>query len=214
MSVKKKTLTPEAMLRDALVPEEEQPYQVPGNWAWTRLNTINSNKARNIIPNKHPEELFELYSVPSFSEEKPEVILGAEIGSNKQLVSNNDVLLCKINPRINRVWIVGQNNGYRQLASTEWIVIKPQEVMEPQFLLYCLRSRYFRNLLTSNVSGVGGSLTRSRPKEVELYPVPIPPLTEQKRIVTRVESLLDKINQAKELIAEARKPLQTAGLPF
>ncbi|MBQ7416736.1 MAG: restriction endonuclease subunit S, partial [Acidaminococcaceae bacterium] len=36
---KKETLTPEEKLRQALVPVEEQPYPVPGNWCWTYIKT-------------------------------------------------------------------------------------------------------------------------------------------------------------------------------
>lgn len=39
-AIKKKTLTPEEMLQEARVPEEEQPYEVPGNWVWVRLGQI------------------------------------------------------------------------------------------------------------------------------------------------------------------------------
>ena len=35
-----KELTPEEKLTQALVPIEEQPYQIPGNWCWTTVNTV------------------------------------------------------------------------------------------------------------------------------------------------------------------------------
>ena len=37
---KKEVLTLEERLQEALVPESEQPYQVPGNWCWTRMQNI------------------------------------------------------------------------------------------------------------------------------------------------------------------------------
>lgn len=37
---KKETLTLEERLQAALVPEGEQPYKVPGNWCWTRMENI------------------------------------------------------------------------------------------------------------------------------------------------------------------------------
>ena len=53
--------------------------------------------------------------------------------------------------------------------------------------------------MLSNVSGVGGSLMRAQPKYVQTYPVPLPPLAEQQRIVDRIERLLSKLDAAKEL---------------
>nr|WP_223813588.1 hypothetical protein [Geobacillus zalihae] len=151
---KKKQKSIEELLEEALVPEEEQPYSLPENWVWVRLKSINKDKKRNIDPRDYSEEVFELYSVPSYDLGEPEYIKGKEIGSNKQVVKENEILLCKINPRINRVWIVLNNRGkYRQLASTEWIVISENKVIYPKYLLFLLKAPYFRKLITSNVSG-------------------------------------------------------------
>lgn len=207
--MRKKQKTMEELLEEALVPEEEQPYEVPGNWVWVKLKTINKDKKRNIDPKNFKDETFELYSVPSFPEGSPEFIKGDEIGSSKQLVNKDEILLCKINPRINRVWKVLNNHGkFRQLASTEWIVISENKAIYSEYLLYLLKSPYFRKLITSNVSGVGGSLTRARPKEVETYPIAVPPIKEQKRIADKVERLLSKIDEAKRLIEEAKETFE------
>lgn len=204
---KNKGKTAEELLQEALVPVEEQPFKVPDNWVWVRLKYINNGLRRGIEPSKYHDEIFELYSVPSFANSSPEFLLGKEISSNKQLVEENDILICKINPRINRVWIVNQKNKYKQIASTEWIVVSNHRIY-PRYLMHLFRSPYFRSLLTSNVSGVGGSLTRARPNDVGKYPVAIPPFNEQKRIADKVERLLDKVNQAKQLIEEAKETFE------
>jgi type I restriction enzyme S subunit len=127
---------------------------------------------------------------------------GNKIGSSKQMVEPNDVLLCKINPRINRVWVVGEKRDYRQIASTEWIVLRGDSNTNPNYIGFVLQSSYFRDIFAGNVSGVGGSLTRARPKDAAMYPVPIAPLSEQNRIAEKLESLLGKIKQAKVLLDE------------
>ena len=124
---KKETLTPEEKLQQALVPVEEQPYPVPGNWCWMTIKEINQYKSCSIDPSKEPQKKFELYSVPSSANNYPELLNGIEIGSTKQSVQKNDVLLCKINPRINRVWIVDQYTEYQLIASSEWIIIRNQQ---------------------------------------------------------------------------------------
>ncbi len=96
------------------------------------------------------------YSVPSFESGSPEVVNGWEIKSNKQIVETGDVLISKINPKINRVWVVGKYINSRIIASTEWIIIKNQSISS-EFLAYYFKSPEFRSKLCSNVSGVGGS---------------------------------------------------------
>lgn len=192
-------LTIEEKLQNALVPKEEQPYKIPNNWCWVRLESINKYKSETLNPKNAMEKMFELYSVPSFDNKYPEILIGKDIGSNKYIVKKNDILLCKINPRINRVWQVYQHTNFGQICSSEWIVIR-NEILNKSFLRYYFTSEYFRNRLCENVSGVGGSLTRAKPKLVQLYEVPLSPINEQQRIVNRIESLFTKLDRAKELI--------------
>lgn len=192
-----KALTLEEKLEQALVPEEEQPYAIPENWCWTNIESINHYSSLSIEPMKQPDVIFELYSVPSSADDYPEIITGSEIGSAKQSVIKNDVLLCKINPRINRVWKVSQYTNNELLASSEWIIVR-NETINADYLMYCFSTQYFREFMLSNVSGVGGSLMRAQPKFVKNYPIPIAPLVEQQRIVTRIENLFAKLDEAKE----------------
>lgn len=199
---KKESLTLEEKLEAALVPEEEQPYEVPGNWCWVTIETINQYESNSVDPSKYLEGKFELYSVPSCDADYPEIVFGKDIGSTKQSVKKDDVLLCKINPRINRVWKVSKHTEYSLLASSEWIVIRNEHI-DADYLMYCLRTQYFREYMLSNVSGVGGSLMRAQPKHVKRYPIPIPPLDEQHRIVERIESLFSQLDEARDKAQEA-----------
>jgi type I restriction enzyme S subunit len=117
------------------------------------------------------------------------------------MVSKNDVLICKINPRINRVWVVSRHTENIQIASTEWIVVR-NNVINSKYLMWYFTSNIFREYILSNVSGVGGSLMRAQPKYVKEYPIPIPPLSEQQRIVDRIQSIFEKLDQAKGLLQD------------
>ena len=152
-------------------------------------------------PISEPDKIFELYSVPSMADDYPEIIAGSDIGSSKQSVCKEDVLLCKINPRINRVWKVSQFTDNELIASSEWIIIRNNHI-NANYLMYCFQSKYFREFMLSNVSGVGGSLMRAQPKYVQTYPIPLPPLSEQQRIVESIEELFAKLDEAKERLQE------------
>ena len=183
----------------AILSKEKQPFPIPKNWFWTDVDSINHYSGSSIDPMKQPDTRFELYSVPSSADDYPEIIIGSKIGSIKQSVLKNDVLLCKINPRINRVWKVSQYTDNELMASSEWIVVR-NTIINPDYLMFCFRTQYFREFMLSNVSGVGGSLMRAQPKFVKNYPVPVAPLAEQQRIVGRIESLFEKLNEAKEKV--------------
>ena len=201
MPKKKTALTIEERLQQALVPAEEQPYEVPENWVWVRLGEVNKYVSKSVNPISEPDKIFELYSVPSMADDYPEIIAGSDIGSSKQSVCKEDVLLCKINPRINRVWKVSQFTDNELIASSEWIIIRNNHI-NANYLMYCFQSKYFREFMLSNVSGVGGSLMRAQPKYVQTYPIPLPPLSEQQRIVERIKELFAKLDEAKERLQE------------
>nr|WP_228737478.1 restriction endonuclease subunit S [Xanthomonas euvesicatoria] len=172
---------------------------MPSGWSETEIGPVNTYSSETLNPAKAPKQTFELYSVPVFAKRKPEIVDGKDIGSTKQKVEPDDVLLCKINPRINRVWLVGKKNDHEQIASSEWIVIR-QPLFDPAFIRFQLQESSFRDRLCAEVSGVGGSLTRAQPKKVESYKLRIAPLAEQKRIAQKLDALLAQVDTLKARI--------------
>jgi len=170
-------------------------------WNMVKLGSINNYQSKSINPMKEPNRKFELYSVPSYEYNYPEILTGAEIGSTKQTVQEGDILLCKINPRINRVWYVMKHTKYPLIASSEWIVIRNNDIFS-DYLVWCLRSSPFRNLLETNVTGIGGSLTRVQPKQVKEYLIPLPPFETQKQIAKTLDTAAELLAMRKQQLAE------------
>ena len=145
------------------------------------IKAINEYVSKSINPMNSPDTIFEVYSVPIFDTGHPEYLRGNEIASNKAVVKKNDVLICKINPRINRVWVVADESEHINIASSEWIVVRNNSY-NPQFLAWYFRGPKFKQLMVSEVTGIGGSLTRAQPKAVAEYPVPVLSRAEQDKI--------------------------------
>ena len=167
---------------------------MPDGWVTTTLGKVRLDLSKSIDPRKSGAEMFELYSVPSFSDRRPEIVCGNTVGSSKRTVEPNSVLLCKINPRINRVWVVRDYSPHRKIASTEWLCFSELSGLFPDFLCYYLRQDSFREYLASNASGVGGSLMRVRETTFADYPLPLPPLPEQHRIVAEIEKQFTRLD--------------------
>lgn len=170
--------------------------ELPKGWAETTLGEIHFEDGEGINPSSFPAEEFELYSVPSHALGEPEIVKGASLGSNKQTVSDNSVLLCKINPRINRVWVVEPRTSLRRIASTEWIPFAPQPGILPDFLAYSLRQNTVRDYLAQHASGVGGSLMRVKPSTFSKFPFHLAPWEEQGRIVDEIEKQFTRLDAA------------------
>lgn len=161
-----------------------------------KLGDFLAKRSRGIVPAHTPNETFELYSVPAFETKRPDVVTGAEIGSNKQIVEPGTVLLCKINPRINRAWTVGSFTKHQKIASTEWITFPPHPDVEPPYLANFLSRKEIREYLAANASGVGGSLMRVKASTIEDLPLPLPNVAEQRRIVAKLEKQFSRLDEA------------------
>lgn len=157
------------------------------------------SRGGSVNPLQFPDEEFDLYSIPAFDAGRPEIALGIEIGSTKQIIQPNDVLLSKIVPHIRRAWVVGDDRGRRLIGSGEWIVFRSEKVF-PSYLRHVLVGDPFHQQFMQTVSGVGGSLLRARPAFVASIQIPLPPLEEQRRIA----AILD---QAETLRTQRRTAL-------
>lgn len=181
---------------------------LPTGWVLTTLGEVRDDRSEGIDPSKHPEETFELYSVPSCDTGRPETIAGSEIGSNKQITHPGTVLLCKINPRINRVWVAGSFTEFRKIASTEWISFSEVDGVLPRYLSYYMKQSTFRDFLASRASGVGGSLMRVKPSTFADYPFPMAPRREQERIVEEIEKHFSRLDEAVANLKRAQANLK------
>ena len=194
--------------RDGCMPNEGDNEVLPHGWVKTKLSEIRLDRSKTIDPRKLADEMFELYSVPSFSGGRPEIVLGGTIGSSKRKVQANSVLVCKINPRINRIWIVGDFSDCRKIASTEWLCFSEVRGLDPNYLCFYLQQDVFRDFLASNASGVGGSLMRVNDNTLADYPIGLPPLPEQRRIVAEIEKQFTRLDAAEAALRRVKANLK------
>ncbi|QKK02095.1 MAG: restriction endonuclease subunit S [Pseudomonadota bacterium] len=180
-------------------------------WKSVELGDLAVRRGGSVNPKKHPDETFELFSIPAFDTGQPDIVQGSEIGSSKKAVQPNDVLISRIVPHIRRSWVVGPANGHRQIASGEWIIFRSEEVW-PNYLRHFLVCDGFHKAFMRTVSGVGGSLLRARPPEVYKIKVPIPPLPEQKRIAAILDTADALRAKRRETLAELDTLLQSTFL--
>ena len=156
----------------------------------------------SVDPSKFVDETFELHSIPAFDRGFPDIVKGSEIGSSKQLVQENDVMISKIVPHIRRASVVCKKGNFRQIASGEWIVFRSNKIY-PDYLKHVLISDNFNKQFMATVSGVGGSLLRARPAFVSKIKIALPPLEEQRRIA----SILDQADELRQKRQQAIEKL-------
>lgn len=199
---KKVALSLEEMLEQALVPVDEQPYEVPENWCWTYLRNIaqwgsggtpsrkNPTYYEGNIPWVKTGELEDgiLYN----TEEK--ISDEAVQKSSAKLFPVESVLIAMYGATIGKTAILGVEATTNQACACAIC----NESVYNKYLLYYLRSQKDSFI----EQGKGGAQPNISQDIIKRNTIPLPPKAEQQRIVEQIENLFVKLDEAKEKAGE------------
>lgn len=136
----------------------------------------------------------------------------SEVAGSYTYFADGDVLLAKITPCFEngKLGIAANLVNGIGFGSSEYIVFRPDASLEKEWLYYFLGRESFRLEGAARMTGAVGH-KRVAKEFIEAYPIPVPPLPEQQRIVTLLDEAFDGIATAK---ANAEKNLQNARAIF
>jgi type I restriction enzyme, S subunit len=218
ISEEKKRLIEEGKIRktEPLPPIgiDEVSYEVPKKWEWARLGTVTNYGSLSRI--ERDEVQPETWSLDLEDIEKITSRLLArvrhsdrQINSTRNIFQAGDVLYGKLRPYLDKV-LVADEPG---ICTTEIIPFNGYGEIDSFYLRLVLKSPYFVAYATNSTHGM--NLPRLATEKARLALLPIPPLTEQKRIVAKIEQLMalcDELEKRKCKGDEARVKLNAACL--
>lgn len=208
---KKEVLSLEEKLEQALVPVEEQPYKVPENWCWTRIREVCEFERGITFPASAKEyELTEeniacLRTANIQEELELEDLLYVNKsymkGNEAKLVKKDDIIMSSANSRelvgkASYVYDVNESMTFGGFV----LNIRAKKILS-KYLFYLLRFEFLsgrfmgESTQTTNIANINTTTLGN-------YCFPLPPLTEQQRIVEQIESLFAKLDEAKEKMQE------------
>lgn len=203
MAKKKNNLTLEEKLKNALVPEEEQPYMIPENWVWTRLGNIAYLFTGNSISSKIKESKYFGKSEGLSYIATKDISFDHQIDYNNgvriddyqnfRIATSNTPLLC----------IEGGSSGKKigfvleDVCFGNKLCAFETQNLNSKLIYYYLQTDIFVNQFNNKRHGLIGGVSI---RELNQISIPLPSLLEQQRIVERIESLFSKLDEAKEKI--------------
>lgn len=202
MPKKKTALTIEERLQQALVPAEEQPYEVLENWVWVRLESVASWGSGGTPSRKHEEyyngdilwiKTGELNNGWIYDTEEKITDEGLKKSSAK-LFPPYSVLIAMYGATIGKVAILGVPATTNQACAC---AVCNQSLLYMYLFYYCISQK---NVFIEK--GKGGAQPNISQIILKQHPIPLPPLSEQQRIVERIEELFAKLDEAKERLQE------------
>ena len=181
------------------VAPEDVPFAIPEKWKWVQCDDVVTFNPR-IQAQDETEASF--IPMPAVSAGFSSTIDASAIKPWKQIkngfskFSDGDVLFAKITPCFqNRKSVVCKNlsNGIGA-GSTEFHVLRPGEKLLADFLLLFLKSPYLIKYGLENLRGTAGQ-QRFSTADLKTCLFPLPPIKEQRRIVSQLNELLPLVTK-------------------
>jgi len=178
---------------------EEIPFEIPKNWVWCRLGEITNYGSS---PKAEPTDLKNdtwVLDLEDIEKTTSNLLYKIRLNernslSTKSVFKKGDVLYSKLRPYLDKV-IVADEDG---VCTTEILPLKCFADLNPFYLKYALKRADFLKYVNSKTKGM--KMPRLGTKEGEMALIPLPPLSEQKRIVAEIEKQFALTKQLKEHI--------------
>ena len=176
------------------IAEDEIPFDIPESWKWVRLSTIGITQTGNTPSKSHPEYIG--IDIPFIT---PGDILNGQVCYNNQalsLLGKNVARVCDedsimqvcIGGSIGKVAITDRKVAFNQQIN----VVSPLFCLS-KYLFAVMQSAYFT---ISMKERAGGTATPIINRGLwDSLCIPLPPISEQKRIVAKIEELLPYIDR-------------------
>ncbi|KSU78480.1 type I restriction enzyme, S subunit [Fictibacillus enclensis] len=200
----------EDILDEALVPHEEQLYELPKNWVWVFLEHALENIQYGYTDSSTLDKIGPKYlritdiqnddvnweSVPycKINEKRKE----------KYSLESGDIVVARTGATTGKSYLI--NNPPDVVFASYLIRLRPSILLHPMYLWMFMRGpAYWKQVM---VVKKGSAQPGANAKILGRLKLPLPPINEQKKIAKKLESLLNKIEEAKQLIEEARETFE------
>lgn len=208
MPKKKTALTIEERLQQALVPAEEQPYEVPENWVWVRLGSLADVKGGKRLPKgttfsenitKHPYIRVTDFNAIGVSLEGLKYIDEDVYEKISRYTISSDDIYVSIAGSIGKVGIIPSCIDGANLTENAAKITNIKGINQKYLCLF-LKSEFAQyQMQSATIATTQAKLALFR---IESLTFPLPPLSKQQRIVERIEELFAKLDEAKERLQE------------
>lgn len=184
------------------------PFKTPSNWSWCRLGEIAELNGRigwkGLTASEYKKNGPLFLSVYSLNygdyvdysqayhiskeryDESPEIML-----------RNGDILICKDGAGIGKLGIIKDLQEPATINSS-LLLIRPSKQVQLKFLYYYLLSEHFQKIVNSRI--MGATTPHLYQRDLVEFFIALPPLSEQKRIVSKIEELMNLCDELEKSV--------------
>ena len=181
------------------ITEDEMPFDIPESWRWVRVHEITCLNPKNDLSDELEVSFIPMALVDDGyrNNHSFEVKKWGDIKKGFTHFADGDIGIAKITPCFqNRKSVIFSNlkNGYGSGTTELSIVRVINDLLSRNFLLWFFKSAYFIENGVKSFTGTAGQ-QRIHKDYLSMCCLTMPPLAEQKRIVSKIEELLPYIDR-------------------
>ena len=179
------------------ITEEEKPFTIPDSWQWVRLGEIVTINPRNSLSDDLEVSFIPMNLIKDGygNSHTSEIRIWKTVKSGFTHFAENDIAIAKITPCFqNRKSAILSNlkNGFGAGTTELHIVRIFTKLLIHKYFLYIFKTEMFISQGMKSFTGTAGQ-QRIGKDFISLFPIPLPPMAEQQRIVARLEELLSDV---------------------
>lgn len=169
-------------------------FLVPENWYWAQVREVTSDRGQKV-----PDSPFTYVDVSAIDKENgsvagPRVLQPDEAPSRARKIAYlGDVIYSCVRPYLLNIAVIEDIFNPPLIVSTAFEVLNGHGFVLPRYIWIVLRSPFIVGCVEKHQRGQAYPAIKSA--EFSTLPIPLPPLTEQHRIVTKVDELMSLCDQ-------------------
>lgn len=197
--IKEKKIRKEKPLPE--ITEEEKPFELPEGWEWVRLGKIiKFSEDLNIQTKLSPDDIIHYVDVDAVDNKNHKISeckirKVSELSTRaRRVLKEGYILYSLVRPYLNNIAFVNESKQ-NYIGSTGFVIFKPIYV-DNRFLYYYLLCPFIRTYYLNLLKGFNSPSIKH--SNFINTPFPLPPFSEQKRIVQKVEELMKYCDELEE----------------
>lgn len=201
------SLTLEGKLEQALIADDEQPYKVPDNWCWVKLNCMSKAISKGTTPTggraAYQNVGVAFLRVENINDDgtishENIACINEDIHKNflKRSILNDKDVLVSIAGTLGKTGIVREIDLPLNTNQAIAFIRLISDVASERYIKYAIDTPIIQRLLLSQTKVT--AIPNLTLKAISNCPMPLPPISEQQRIVNHIETFFSKLDEVKE----------------
>ena len=176
---------------------DEIPFEIPDSWEWVRLGSIVYNRGQ-----MKPTSDFCYVDIGSIDNKRQRlgdtenIITPDKAPSRaKKIIDVGDIIYSTVRPYLHNMCIIDKQFSLQPIASTGFATMTCYSGLLNKYLFYYLLAPDFDNYANDTENSKGVAYPAINDDRLYKALIPLPPLSEQHRIVAKIEELLPYIER-------------------